>query len=71
MGTPRSLKALAGLLRSPLVIHVPGLFDKSVRLNVLDALSYNFPDQPVLYANNIITKEDYTAAERFCTAPSV
>ncbi|MCU0577733.1 MAG: hypothetical protein MUD15_13075 [Desulfobacterota bacterium] len=68
MGTPRSLKALAGLLRSPLVIHVPGLFDKSVRLNVLDALSYNFPDQPVLYANNIITEEDYTAAERFCTS---
>lgn len=67
MGTPRSLKALADRLRTPLTIHVPGLYDKSVRLNVLDALLYNFPDQPVLYPNNIIAEEDYNAAERFCT----
>jgi hypothetical protein len=67
MGTPRSLKAIAERLRTPLTIEVPGAFEKSVRLNVLEALLYNFPDQPVLYPNNIITEEDYTAAERFCT----
>ncbi len=72
MGTPRSLKALAEFLRSPLTIeipgHMPGKSLKSVRLNVLDALLYNFPDQPALYPNNINQDEDYRAAERFCTA---
>lgn len=72
MGTSRSLKVTAELLRSPLTIeisgHMPGKSVKSVRLNVLDALLYNFPDQPVLYPNNINQDEDYRAAERFCTA---
>ncbi|HWR67812.1 MAG TPA: hypothetical protein VN416_02215 [Desulfomonilia bacterium] len=67
MGTQRSLKAIAALLRTPLTILVPGAFEKSVRLNVLEALLYNYPDQPVLYPNNIVTEEDYTAAELFCT----
>ncbi len=71
MGTPRSLKVIAERLRSPLTIeisgHMPGKSEKSVRLNVLDALLYNFPDQPVLYPNNINRDEDYRAAERFCT----
>jgi hypothetical protein len=66
MGTPRSLKAIAELLRTPLIIDIPGTYQKSVRLNVLEALLYNFPDQPELYPNNIITEEDYMAAERFC-----
>jgi len=71
LGTPRSLKVIAELLRSPLTIeipgHGPGKSVKSVRLNVLDALRYNFPDQPVLYPNNINRDEDYRTAERFCT----
>lgn len=72
MGTQRSLKFIAEQLRSPLTIdipgHMPGRSVKSVRLNVLDALLYNFPDQPVLYPNNINRDEDYRAAERFCSA---
>jgi len=67
MGTPRSLKAIAERLRTPLTIDNPGAFEKAVRLNVLEALLYYFPDQPVLYPNNIITEADYTAAERFCS----
>lgn len=67
MGTPRSLKAIAELLRTPLTILKPGVYEKSVRLNVLDALLYNFPDQPMLYPNNITKEADYTAAEGFCT----
>ena len=67
MGTPRSLKAIAVRLRTPLTIIIPTVYEKSVRLNVLEALLYNFPDQPVLYPNNIITEEDYRAAEHFCT----
>ncbi len=68
MGTPRSLKAIAERLRTPWTINVPGAYEKSVRLNVLEALLYNFPDQPVLYPNNIIKDSDYIAAELFCTA---
>jgi hypothetical protein len=66
IGTPRSLKAIGVRLRTPLTILMPGRFEKSVRLNVLEALLYNFPDQPVLYPNNINGDEDYEAAERFC-----
>ena len=71
IGTPRTLKAIAERLRSPLTIeisgHMPGKSEKSVRLNVMDALLYNFPDQPALYPNNINRDEDYRSAERFCT----
>ncbi len=66
IGTPRSLRAVAARLRTPLEIHMPGVYDKSVRLSVLEALLYNFPDQPELYPNNIITEADYSAAEGFC-----
>jgi hypothetical protein len=67
VGTPRSLKAIAERLRTPLTIHMVGAFERSVRLNVLEALLYNYPDQPVFSPNNINDEADYTAAERFCT----
>ncbi len=66
MATPRSLKIIAEHLRTPLTIHIPNVYEKSVRLNVLEALLYSFPDQSVFYPNNIITEEDYKAAEVFC-----
>lgn len=71
MGTERSLMFIGEQLRSPLLIeisgHMPGRSVKSVRLNVLDALLYNFPDQPEFYPNNIHRDEDYRAAERACS----
>jgi hypothetical protein len=71
MGTPRSLRFIAEQLRTPLMIdipgHGPGRSGKTARLNVLDALVYNYPDQPVLYPNNINQDSDYRDAERFCT----
>lgn len=71
MGTQRSLRFIGEKLRSPLTIdipgHMPGRSVQSVRINVLDALLYNFPDQPELYPNNINRDDDYRAAERFCT----
>lgn len=67
IGTPRSLKVLAEQLRTPLIIDKPGAFKKSVRLDVLEGLLYNFPDQPVLYPNNINNDQDYAAAESFCS----
>jgi hypothetical protein len=67
IGTKRSLKAIAERLRTPLTFHMVGAFERSSRLDVLEALLYNFPDQPVLYPSNIISEADYLAAERFCT----
>lgn len=68
IGTPRSLKAVAERLRTPLTISIPGAMEKSARVNVLEALLYNFPDEPVLYPNNVNDDAGYEAAERFCTA---
>jgi hypothetical protein len=67
IGTPASLRAIAGYLRTPLTFLIPGAMEKSLRLNVLEALQYNYPDQPVLYPNNIHSAAEYTAAEKFCT----
>jgi hypothetical protein len=66
IGTPRALRAIAERLRTPLIFEIPGAFEKSVRLDVLQALLYDFPDRPELYPNNIISESDYAAAERFC-----
>jgi len=67
IGTSHSLKVVAEQLRTPLTIDRPGSFEKSVRLDVLEALLYNFPDQAILYPNNINSDEGYAAAEHFCT----
>jgi hypothetical protein len=66
IGTPRALRAIAERLRTPLIFEIPGAFEKSIRLDVLQALLYNFPDQPELYPNNIISEADYTVAEHYC-----
>lgn len=66
IGTPRTLKAVAERLRTPLTTGAPHASLRSVRLSVLDALLYNYPEEPVLYPNNIVTEANYGAAERFC-----
>lgn len=67
IGTLRCLTAISKQLRTPLILTLPGAYMKSVRLNVLEALLYNYPEQPLLYPNNIVEEEDYFAAERFCS----
>jgi hypothetical protein len=68
IGTQRSLKTVASYLRTPLKISREGSFERTVRMDALEALAYNFPDQSFLYPNNINSPEDYAAAEQFCTA---
>jgi hypothetical protein len=67
VGTDRCLRAVAARLRTPLVIDMPGAYQKSVRLDVLQALAYDYPAEPALNPNSINAESDYTAAERFCT----
>ncbi|MBS1160236.1 MAG: hypothetical protein H6R15_2655 [Proteobacteria bacterium] len=63
IGTRRSLQVVASFLRSPLV---SGPLKISLRINALEALSYNFLNEPVLRTYNINSQDDYLAAERFC-----
>ena len=46
-------------MRTPLIFDLVGAYKKTVRLNVLEALLYNFPDQFILYPNNIKSDADY------------
>ena len=66
IGTPVTLKAVAERLRTPLTTEVPHAFERSDRLSALEALLYNYPNEPVLYPNNIVTEANYQDAERFC-----
>ncbi len=67
IGTYDALAAISDYMRTPLIIDKVGAYKKSVRLNIMDALRYHFPDQPILYADNVHGMEDYKAVEGFCT----
>lgn len=66
IGTDAALRALADAMRTDLVIEMPRVSRRSVRLDVLAALSYNFPDQQVLYESQLLDEEGYDQAEAFC-----
>lgn len=66
IGTQAALRALASEMRTPLVIEVPMALRRSVRLDVMAALSYNYPDKLILYDNAIQDDEGYARVERFC-----
>ena len=66
IGTEHALRTLAEGLRTNAVTEVPMSFRRSVRVDVLEALSYNFPDQPVLYETQINDDSGYAKAEKFC-----
>jgi hypothetical protein len=66
IGTRTSLAALARYLRTPLTFLLPGAYEQSLRLSVLEALLYHYPDRPEFYPNNILTEANYQAAERVC-----
>ncbi|HEY3836903.1 MAG TPA: hypothetical protein VGL72_10045, partial [Bryobacteraceae bacterium] len=67
IGTEPALRALASELRTGLVIDKPeAYFKRSVRVDILEALSYNFPDEPALYTTQIHDDSGYERAEQFC-----
>ncbi len=68
IGTESALRTLASALRTSLVIDKPqAYFRRSVRLDILEALSYNFPDEPALFTTQIHDDSGYEKAEQFCT----
>lgn len=66
IGTPRALRAVAARLRSPLILSLPGRAKQSIRLNVLDALFYNFPDERRFQRQTIVSDAGYGEAEQAC-----
>jgi hypothetical protein len=66
IGTREALTALAKEVRTGLVIEMPNVMRKSVRLDIISALGYNFPDRKFLYDNAITGDEDYARVEEFC-----
>lgn len=66
IGTDSSLQALAGQMRTDLVTEVPMAFRRSVRLDIMAGLSYNFPDLVFLYENSVRTDANYARIEQFC-----
>lgn len=66
IGTDAALRALADAMRTDLVIEMPRVSRRSVRLDVLAALCYNFPDQQVLYESQLFDDSGYEQAEEFC-----
>jgi hypothetical protein len=66
IGTPTALRALADQVRTSLVFEIPNAVRRSSRLDVIAALSFNFPEEPVLFPHNITSEQSYEAVERFC-----
>ncbi|MFH0724839.1 MAG: hypothetical protein V2B19_00540 [Pseudomonadota bacterium] len=66
IGTRSALTALASQMRSGLVFLQEGNFKRSVRLKIMEALAYNFPDKIFLHDNAIINDSGYERVEKFC-----
>jgi|GEM_PF-1063833 len=67
IGTQRTLQAVCRRMRSPIIIEYPGIERVSIRLNVMDALIYAFPEErKLLESNNVRRDEDYIRVEQFC-----
>lgn len=64
IGTGSTLALLAQEMRSPLVVHVPGSYQMSIRPEIAKALLYCHPEQTFLA--RIESDEDYERIERWC-----
>ncbi len=66
IGTQDVLRALASEMRTDLVIEMPMVLRRSVRLDIMAALSYNYPEEAFLYDNAIMDDSGYARVEKFC-----
>ena len=66
-GTDKLIRKIGEQMRTPLKLDIRGAYIASVRLNVLDALRYNFPQVPEFYTQNIMDDGDYLKVEEMLT----
>ena len=66
IGTENTLSSLAAGMRSDLVIEMTGVSRRSVRIFIIEALSYNHQEKTFLYDNAVNSDEDYAVIEKFC-----
>ncbi|MCP4550268.1 MAG: hypothetical protein GY835_27730 [bacterium] len=66
IGTPAALAAIAGEMRTDLVIENPNVSRRSLRVFLVEALSYNYPELSFLYDNAVSSDADYEVIEKFC-----
>ena len=66
IGTERALSALAGQMRTDLIYAVEGGPARSVRVDIMQALRHNFPEETALYDRALLDPDVYDRVERFC-----
>lgn len=66
IGTQGALHALASEMRTNLIIEMPMVLRKSVRVNIIAALSYNYPTETFLWDNAVDDDSGYARIEKFC-----
>jgi HEAT repeat protein len=66
VGTHSALEALAGEMRSDLIYEMPKVYFRSVRVDIMAALSFNYPDKTFLYDNAVQDDDGYARVEQFC-----
>ncbi len=66
IGTSNTQKALAHEMRTGLVVVMPGVMRRSVRLDIITALRVSYPDKPVLWDQGIRDDSGYASVEDFC-----
>lgn len=65
IGTWTALRALGSEMRTPLVLEISHVMERSVRLDILAALAPSFPDKTFLYDNAIQDDQGYARVEAF------
>jgi hypothetical protein len=65
IGTWTALRTLGSEMRTPLVLEMSHVMERSVRLDILAALVLSFPDKTFLYDNAIQDDQGYARAEAF------
>ncbi|MCK4538981.1 MAG: hypothetical protein KAV42_09320 [Candidatus Krumholzibacteria bacterium] len=66
IGTQTALTAVAGEMRTDLVIENPNVSVRSLRIFLVEALRYNYPDKLFLFDNAVSSDADYEVIEKFC-----
>lgn len=64
VGTPAALRALATEMRTPLIVEMRMVMRRSVRVDIMEALSFTFPDNPLFWG--VSNDGGYAAVEAFC-----